>query len=174
MLQGERVISVPGPKVTGNNTGGKWVGRDGFVAEAAVQLDRINANIARLERELERSRATVAEMAEEANRNRRFQAFEVSLENSRDYKITDLQRTAKDVKGRLDVIEGDRNTFAGLTYKSFSQIDRRLAENAPLDGTTQPLLIQVERAEVAARRNEALFFGALALAAIALASRFVF
>ena len=163
MLQGDRVIAVPGPKAVGN----KWVGRDGFVAEAAVQFDRINANIARLERELEKSRAIVAEMAEEANRNRRFQAFEVSLENSRDYKITDLQRTCKDVKGRLDVIEGDRNTFAGLTYRSFSQIDRRLAE---LGG----LLTQVERAEIAARRNEALFFGALAVAAIALASRFVF
>ena len=163
MLQGDRVIAVPGPKAVGS----KWVGRDGFVAEAAVQFDRINANIARLERELEKSRATVAEMAEEANRNRRFQAFEVSLENSRDYKITDLQRTCKDVKGRLDVIEGDRSTFAGLTYKSFAQIDRRLAE---LGG----LLTQVERAEIAARRNEALFFGALTVAAIALASRFVF
>jgi hypothetical protein len=143
------------------------VGRDGFVAEAAVQFDRISANIARLERELEKSRATVAEMAEEAGRNRRFQAFEVSLENSRDYKITDLQRTCKDVKGRLDAIEGERGTFAGLTYKSFSQIDRRLAEL----GT---LLIEVERAEVAARRNETLFFGALAIAAVALASRFFF
>jgi hypothetical protein len=162
VLQGDRVIAVPGPKAVGS----KWVGRDGFVAEAAVQFDRINANIARLERELEKSRATVAEMAEEANRNRRFQAFEVSLENSRDYKITDLQRICKDVKGRLDVIEGDRSTFAGLTYKSFAQIDRRLAE---LGG----LLTQVERAEFAARRNEALFFGALAVAAIALASRFI-
>ena len=162
MLQGDRVIAVPGPK-----TPGKWVGRDGFVAEAAVQFDRINANIARLERELERSRAAVAEMAEEAGRNRRFQAFEVSLENSRDYKITDLQRTCKDVKGRLDCIEGDRNSFAGLTYKSFAQIDRRLAELGAL-------LTQVERAEIAARRNEVLFFGALAVAAIALASRFVF
>jgi len=167
VLQGDRVIAVPGPKAVGNKAGGKWLERDGFVAEAAVQFDRINANIARLERELEKSRATVAEMAEEANRNRRFQTFEVSLENSRDYKITDLQRTCKDVKGSLEVIEGDRNTFAGLTYKSFAQIDRRLAE---LGG----LLTQVERAEIAARRNEALFFGALAVAAIALASRFVF
>ena len=61
----------------------------------------------------------------------------------------------------------DRNSFAGLTYKSFAQIDRRLAELGAL-------LTQVERAEIAARRNEVLFFGALAVAAIALASRFVF
>jgi hypothetical protein len=167
VLQSESVIAVPGPKAVGNKAGGKWVGREGFVAEAAVQFDRINATIARLERELERSKATVAEMTEEANRNRRFQAFEVSLENSRYYKITDLQRTSKDVKGRLDAIEGERSTFAGLTYKSFSQIDRRLAELGAL-------LTQVERAEIAARRNEVLFFGALAVAAIALASRFVF
>ena len=34
--------------------------------------------------------------------------------------------------------------------------------------------MQVERAENAARRNEVLFFGALAVAAVSLASRFVF
>lgn len=132
-----------------------------------MQFDRINANIARLERELEKSRATVAEMAEEANRTRRFQAFEETIKNSRDYKITDLQRSCKDLKTRLDAIEGDRSTFAGLTFKSFEPVDRKLAELSVLQ-------MQVERAEFAARRNEVLFFGALAVAAIALASRFIF
>jgi hypothetical protein len=162
VLQGERVVAV-----TPSGASGKWVGRDGFVAEAAVQFDRIHANIARLERELEKSRTTVAEMAEEANRNRRFQAFEETLKNSRDYKITDLQRSCKDLKTRLDAIEGERSTFAGLTYKSFEPVDRKLAELSALQ-------MHIERAELAARRNEVLFFGALAVAAMALASRFVF
>lgn len=162
MLQGERAIAVAPIGSTG-----KWVGRDGFVAEAAVQFERIGGTIARLERELEKSRQTIAEMAEEANRNKRFQAFEVSIENSRDYKITDLQRCCKDLKGRLDAIEGDRSKFAGLTYRSFEPVDRKLAELGSLQA-------HVERVEFAARRNEVLFFAALAIAAASLASRFIF
>ncbi len=159
MLHSERVIAVA--------PSGKWVGKEGFVAEAAVQFERIGGTIARLERELEKSRQTIAEMAEEASRNKRFQAFEVSVENSRDYKITDVQRTCRDLKARLDAIEGDRAKFANLTYKSFAPVDRRLAELGSLE-------TQIERAEFAARRNEMLFFGALAIAALSLASRFIF
>jgi len=162
VLQGERVVAVVQASASG-----KWVGRDGFVAEAAVQFDRINGNMARLERELEKSRAIVAEMAEEANRTRRFQSFDETLKNSRDYKITDLQRCCKDLKSRLDTIEGDKTTFLGLAYRSFEPINRKLAELGALQ-------MQVERAEGAARRNEALFFGALAVAAMALASHLIF
>lgn len=162
VLQGDRVVTV-----SPTGASGKWVGRDGFVAEAAVQFDRINATMARLERELEKSRATVAEMAEEASRTRRFQAFDETLKNSRDYKISELQRCCKDIKSRLDTIEGDKTTFLGLRYKSFAPIDRKLAELGALQ-------MQVERAEGAARRNEVLFFGALAVAAIALASHLIF
>ena len=159
MLHSDRVIAVA--------PSGKWVGKEGFVAEAAVQFERIGGTIARLERELEKSRQTIAELAEEASRNKRFQAFEVSLENSRDYKLTDVQRCCKDLKARLDAIEGDRSKFANLTYKSFAPVDRRLAELGKLE-------TQIERAEFAARRNEMLFFGALAIAALSLASRFIF
>jgi len=152
VLQGERVAVV---------AQGPWLGRDGFVAETAVQFDRVNGSIARLERELEKSRQIIAEMADEANRTRRFQSFEETLKNSRDYKITDLQRGFKDVKSRLDAVEGDKSTFIGLTYKSFAPIDRKLAELSALQA-------QVENAEAAARRNATLFFAALGLAAIAL------
>ncbi len=162
MLQTDRIVTAPVGKASG-----KWIGHEGFVAEAAVQFDRINGTIARLERELEKSRATVTEMAEEASRLRRFEAFEETLKNSRDYKISDLQRSCKDLKSRLDVIEGDRSTFAGLTYKSFEPVNRKLSELGALQA-------HVERVEFAAKRNEALFFGALAVAAISLASRFMF
>ena len=137
------------------------------MAEAAVQFDRINGMMARLERELDKSRQAIADMAEEANRTRRFQAFEETLKNSHDYKITELQRCCKDIKSRLNTIEGDKTTFLGLPFKSFEPINRKLAELGALQ-------MQVERAENAARRNEVLFFGALAVAAIALASRFAF
>lgn len=163
MLQGDRVV-VPAARASGKPSG-KWIAHEGFVAEAAVQFDRINGTVARLEHELEKARTTIAEMTEEVNRNRRFQAFDKSVENSRDYKISELQRCGRDLKARLEQIEGDKAAYANITYKSFVAIDRKLAE---LGG----LKLHIDRIEHAARRNEALFLGALALAAVALASRF--
>jgi chromosome segregation ATPase len=136
VLQGERMAVV---------AQGPWLGRDGFVAETAVQFDRVNATIARLEREVEKSREALAEMAEEANRVRRLQAFEETIKNSRDYKITDLQRWCRDLKQRLDLIEGDKSTYIGLTYRSFVAIDRKLAELSALQ-------TQFEQSERNARR----------------------
>jgi chromosome segregation ATPase len=142
---------------------GPWLGRDGFVAETAVQFDRVNAAIARLEREAEKARQTIAEMTEEANRARRFQAFEETLKNSRDYKITDMQRGFRDLKSRLDSIEGEKSRFVGLTYKSFEAIDKKLAELSALQD-------QFERSERNVRRNALLVGAAAVLAVIAVAS----
>ena len=155
MLQGDRVAVV---------TQGPWLGRDGFVAETAVQFDRVQASIARLERELEKSRQTIAEMAEEASRARRQQSFEDTLKNSRDYKLTDLQRGIRDLKARLDAIEGEKSTFVGLTYKSFESIDNKLAELTAL----QTL---VDRSDRNLRRGTMLCLAAGALAIVALASQ---
>ena len=142
---------------------GPWLGRDGFVAETAVQFDRVNSSVARLERELEKSRQALAEMVEEASRSRRFQTFEDTLKNSRDYKITDLQRGHRDLKSRLDAIEGDKSTYVGLTYKSFEQVDKKLAELASLQA-------YVEKSEKNVRRNAILFALAAAVAVVAVAS----
>jgi hypothetical protein len=155
-VQGERIAVV---------ANGPWAGRDGFVAETAVQFDRVNATIARLEREVERSRQTLAEMAEEANRARRFQAFEESLKNSRDYKITDMQRGFRDLKSRLDAIEGEKSAFVGLTYKSFCDVDKKLAELADLQ-------LMVERAQTNARRFALLFGVAAAIAVSSIVAQF--
>ena len=156
-LQGERVAVV---------ANGPWLGRDGFVAETAVQFDRVNATIARLEREVERSRQTLAEMTEETGRARRFQAFEENLRNSRDYKITDMQRGFRDLKTRLDAIEGERSTFVGLTYKSFCDVDKKLAELADLQ-------MMVERAQTNSRRFALLFGISAAIAVSLILGRFV-
>jgi hypothetical protein len=142
---------------------GPWLGRDGFVAETAVQFDRVQASIARLERELEKSRQLIAEMAEEAGRTRRFQSFEDTLKNSRDYKLGDLQRGLRDLKVRLDAIEGERSTFAGLTYKSFEAIDRKLTELNAMQGL-------VARAETSVRRSTMLFIAVAAIAFAAIAA----
>ena len=154
MLQGDRVAVV---------AQGPWLGRDGFVAETAVQFDRVQASIARLERELEKSRQLIAEMAEEAGRTRRFQSFEDTLKNSRDYKLGDLQRGLRDLKVRLDAIEGERSTFAGLTYKSFEAIDKKLTELNVMQGL-------VARAETSVRRSTMLLIAVAAFAFAAIAS----
>jgi hypothetical protein len=154
VLQGDRVAVV---------AQGPWLGRDGFVAETAVQFDRVQASIARLERELEKSRQLIAEMAEEAGRTRRFQSFEDTLKNSRDYKLGDLQRGLRDLKVRLDAIEGERSTFAGLTYKSFEAIDKKLTELNAMQGL-------VARAETSVRRSTVLFVAVAAIAFAAIAA----
>lgn len=154
MLQGDRVAVV---------AQGPWLGRDGFVAETAVQFDRVQASIARLERELEKSRQLIAEMTEEAGRTRRFQSFEDTLKNSRDYKLGDLQRGLRDLKVRLDAIEGERSTFAGLTYKSFEAIDKKLTELNAMQGL-------VARAETSVRRSTMLLIAVAALAFAAIAA----
>ena len=142
---------------------GPWLGRDGFVAETAIQFDRVNASIARLEREAEKAKQTIAEMAEEANRARRFQAFEETLKNSREYKLTDMQRGFRELRTRLDAIEGQKSSFAGLTYKSFEAIDKKLSELSVLQA-------QIERAEENVRRNAMLLCGAAVLSVIAIGS----
>lgn len=144
-------------------TKGPWLGRDGFVAETAVQFDRVNSMIARLERELENSRKTISDIAEDANRTRRFQAFEETLKNSREYKITDLQRGMRDLKSRLDAIEGDKTTFVGLTYKSFVAIDEKLHE-------LNALQEQIEKSERRVRRNVMVMTVAVAIATAAVIS----
>lgn len=144
-------------------TKGPWLGRDGFVAETAVQFDRVNSMIARLERELENSRKTISDIAEDANRTRRFQAFEETLKNSREYKITDLQRGMRDLKSRLDAIEGEKTTFVGLTYKSFVAIDSKLHE-------LNALQEQIEKSERRVRRNVMVMTVAVAIATAAVIS----
>lgn len=142
---------------------GPWLGRDGFVAETAVQFDRVQASIARLERELEKSRQLIAEMAEEAGRTRRLQSFDDTLKNSRDYKLGDLQRGMRDLKVRLDAIEGERSTFAGLTYKSFEAIDKKLTELNAMQS-------MVARAETSVRRSTMLLIAVAAFAFAAIAA----
>lgn len=145
---------------------GPWMGRDGFVAETAVQFDRVQSSIARLERELEKSKKVIAEMAEEASRTRRFQTFEETLKNERDYKLTDLQRAVREVKTRMEVIEGDRSVFAGLTYKSFEAIDKKLGELAKLQQ-------QIETSERNGRRSLIMMGAATLVALVAIAANFI-
>ncbi|MBN8911787.1 MAG: hypothetical protein J0H65_06960 [Rhizobiales bacterium] len=109
-------------------TGGPWTARDAYIAETAVILDRLTAKIERLERQEEALVRRVAELTEHAQQVNRFQALAESLRNSRDYKLDEVFRMVKEVRGRVEAIEGPRTEFNGLTHKTFGAIDRKLAE----------------------------------------------
>lgn len=111
-------------------TAGPWSARDSYVAETAVTLDRLSAKIERLERREEALKAQVGELLEQSQQSGRLQALAESLRNSRDYKLDEMVRLVKDVRGRLDLLEGPRPEFNALTCKSFISVDRKLAELA--------------------------------------------
>lgn len=118
-----------GAKGAGNVvTAGPWMARDSYVAETAVLLDRLAAKIERLERRDEALQAKVADLLEHTQQNGRFQALAESLRNSRDYKLDETVRLMKDIRARVDAIEGPRTDYALVTHRSFVAIDRKFAE----------------------------------------------
>jgi phage shock protein A len=118
-----------GAKGTGGVvTAGPWMARDSYVAETAVLLDRLAAKIERLERREEALNARVADLVEHSQQSGRLQALAESLRNSRDYKLDETIRLMKELRGRIDAIEGPRSDYATLTHRSFVAIDRKFAE----------------------------------------------
>ncbi len=109
-------------------TAGPWLQRDGYVADTAIAIDRLTAKIERLERREEALQKQVAELVELSRQSGRFQALAESLRNSRDYKIDDAIRQVRDLRGRVDVIEGPKGDFASRTYRTLVDVNRKLAE----------------------------------------------
>ncbi len=154
---------------TGDKSGvvkaGPWAARDSFIAETAIKLDRLQAKLDRMHSEGEIVKHNVMELMESAHQLDRLHAFEESLRNGREYKLDELVRSVKDMKTRLDVIEGSRATFGGLTYKSFEAIDKKLAE-------LNAFQLRVRAHEKATRLNALFFFGGIFLLATTLIARF--
>ena len=147
-------------------TAGPWVARDAFVAETAVKLDRLTAMISKLEREAEVSRHQVAGLVDVVGQANRFQTLETSLRNAREYKLDELLGCTRETKARLDVIEGNRGRFAGLTYQSIEAIDGKLTELTAF----QTRLGRLERNVLF---NAVYFYGALFLLMSAAVVRFL-
>lgn len=124
-------IGAGGP--SGVVTAGPWSGRDSFVAETAVTLDRLTAKVERLERREEALKAQVGELLDHAQQAQRFQALAESLRNSRDYKLDELLRMVRDLKARLEAVEGPRAEFGSIGHKSLVAVDRKLAELVAVD-----------------------------------------
>ena len=109
-------------------TAGPWSARDSYVAETAVTIDRLTAKLERLERREEALKQQVAELLEHAQQSTRFQALAESLRNSRDYKLDETVRLVKELRARVESLEGPRGEYGNLTHKSFAEVNRKLAE----------------------------------------------
>ena len=125
-VSGSLELGARGPG--GVVTAGPWVARDAYIAETAVAIDRLSAKIERLERREEALAKQVAELIQHAQQTSRFQALMESLRNSRDYKLDEMMRQLKDVRARVETMEGPRADYNSLTYKTFIAVDRKLAE----------------------------------------------
>ena len=105
-----------------------WVARDGFIAETAIRLDKLQALIDKFTAEFCKSRESLENVRQDLHQLQRERSFEDSLRNSREMKLDEITRTVRDLKDRLSAIEGTPATFGGLTYKNFQSVDAKLNE----------------------------------------------
>lgn len=141
---------------------GPWLPREGAAADAAIAIDRLTAKIERLERREEALQKQVAELVELSHQAGRFQALAESLRNSRDYKVEETARQMRDLRGRIDAIEGPKSDFAGLAFKSLTDIGRKLGE---LDGVESRAAAMTRRFHAATMAFRVLAVGLLCVAA---------
>ncbi len=139
---GSQDLGARGP--SGVVTAGPWIARDSYVAETAVAIDRLTAKIERLERREEVLKAQVAELIEHAQQASRLQALAESLKNSRDFKVDEMVRMIKDLRARLDAVEGPRGEYGGITHKNLAAMDRKLAELSTSTGREGHLMTRLQ------------------------------
>jgi hypothetical protein len=133
-------------------------GRDGFVADTVLRLDRLDAALSRLERDSEQARVAMVALIETAGEAKRLRAFDESLRNSREYKLDEIAR-------RLDRMEGDHAAFAALPHQSFEAVNKRLQELSQIEVT-------VARTEARMRRGGYAFYATVLVLAGTLAAYF--
>jgi hypothetical protein len=158
---------MPTPNETqGNVTSLPRGGRDGFIADTAIRLDRLETAVERLQRDGELMRNALDALVDHAEQTKRLRAFEESLRNSREYKIEEMVRTSRDLKSRLDRMEGDKSSFAALPLTTWDAVNRRLQELTTLSG-------QIEASERRVRYNAYMLYASLFVLAATLVAYFL-
>lgn len=130
-MRGSFEIGARGPD--GVVMAGPWPPRDALqdaIADESPTLERLTAKLERLERREEALQKQVAELIEQSHQAGRLHSLAESLRNSRDYKVDEIVRQIKDLRGRIEGIEGPRAEFASANHRSLVVIDRQLAELA--------------------------------------------
>jgi hypothetical protein len=128
-VRGSFEIGARGPD--GVVMAGPWPQRETpqpTAADESPTLERLTAKLDRLERREEALHKQVAELIEQSHQAGRLQALAESLRNSRDYKVDEVVRQVKDLRGRIEGIEGPLAEFASATHRSLVVIDLKLAE----------------------------------------------
>ena len=138
-------------------------GRDGFIADTAVRLDRLEAALAVIQRDAELTRGAVEALMDSAEQARRLRTFEESLRNSREYKIDEIIRSSRDLKARVDRVEGDKAKFATMEHNTWESVNNRLRELGTLSA-------HVQASETRVKRNGHLFYATLLVLASILAA----
>lgn len=134
--------------------------RDSYVASTAVKLEQLQTVVARLEREAEEMRGLIADLAETVEQNHRFYAFQQNEKRMKELRIDDLLRTCRDIKTRIDRIEGTDRPVADFGQTTFEAVNKRIGELA-LKQT------RIEEGALVLRRNALLLLGGVCAVLIA-------
>ncbi len=140
--------------------------RDTFVASTAVKLEHLQAIVVRLEREAEETKALVSDLAETVEQNHRFYTFQQNEKRMKELRVDELLRCCKEIKARIDRIEGRDQPVVNFRETTFEAVNKRLSELAQNQ-------TRLERASLAVRRNALLLLGGIFATLVVLCFRLV-
>lgn len=112
------------------------IARDSFVAETAGKLEQLQATVRLLSRDLGQLAGKVGELKDVADQEHRWHAYRQGEKRSKEAKLDEVVRSCRDLKARLDKIEG-RNGGNYHAYNSFEAVSRKLAELEEFKAETQ-------------------------------------
>jgi DNA repair exonuclease SbcCD ATPase subunit len=133
------------------------IARDSYVVETATKIDQMQAAMRLIVRDVADLSAKMSVLQTASDQDQRWYAFQQSEKRTREAKLEELMRGCRDLKTRLDRIEGrgDGNFHA---YNSLEAVSRKLAE-------LEHFKDEAQRVERRVTLRAWMFCGALALAA---------
>ena len=107
------------------------IARDAFVADMVIKVDQLRVEIKALARNLESQKESLVELREDTERNYRFSKFQEDEQRAGTSKVDDMTRRYRELKTRLDKIDGQGggNYHA---YSNFESVSRRLTDLSSL------------------------------------------
>lgn len=131
------------------------IARDAFVADMAIKLDQAQKEVRALAREVETVKKSVGEIREDTDRNYRFSSFQEGEQRARSQKVDDIFRRFRDLKARLDSIDGNRKGDF-QSFESLESLSKRITELSSLQR-------QFRNVERKLKWSAGLFCGSVAL-----------
>ncbi len=119
--------------------------RDTFVASTAVKLEHLQSAIARLERGADEARMLISNLAETVEQNHRFYTFQQNEKRLKELRVDELLRCVKDVKARLDRIEGADLPAVDFSKTTFDAVNHRIGEIARKQARIEDALMIARR-----------------------------